>query len=157
MAFSVAPDLIEAIVAYAQDALPYVNVSDGFTVTSDAGDTLMIGVDDPNVDGAQFSVEGERDFVNGGLDGIIAETGEIICAATSWIGDDDQATPRRRVFDIADKVADLCATRGATDPAFGVERALWTVAGRRHQLLQIAGDGGRAALLIFRIYYEARP
>lgn len=157
MAFSVAPDLIEAIVAYAKDALPHIVVSDGFAVTSDNSETLMIGVDDPNVDGAQFSVEGERDFVNGGLDGIIAETGEIVCAATAWIGDDDPLTPRRRVYDIADKIAELCAIRGATDPAFGVEKALWTVAGRRHQLLQMAGDGGCAAILIFRIYYEGRP
>lgn len=158
MAFSVAPDLIEAIVAYAQDALPYVNVSDGFTVSSDAGDTLMIGVDDPNVDGAQFSAETEKDFATTGLDGSHEETGEIVCAATAWVGDLKGArTVRDRVYAIADAVDDLCRIRGSVDPAFGVDCALWTRCGSRTQLLQLTGDGGVAAILIFRIQFTARP
>ncbi len=157
--FSVAPELIDAIVAAAQDALPYVTVSDGFAASSSAADTLMIGVDDPNVDGAQYGVDSEHDFVNGNLDGMIEEKGTIVCAAMSWVGDLNGAkTVRDRVYAIANSVAELCRIRGGTDPAFGVERAMWTVCGKGGtQLLQWPGDRGVAALLIFRIYYEGRP
>lgn len=157
--FSVAPQLIDAIVVAARDAMPYVHVSDGFAASSDVADTLMIGVDDPNVDGAQYGVDSERDLVNGGLDGMVAETGTIVCAAMSWVGDLNGAkTVRDRVYGIADQLAELCRIHGGTDPAFGVERAMWTVCGRGGtQLLQWPGDRGVAALLIFRIYYEGRP
>ena len=66
---------------------------------------------------------------------------------------------RDAVFAIATAVANLCRIRGGTDPAFGVERALWTVCGSEteSQFDQYAGPGGRVATLKFRIRYEARP
>lgn len=158
MAFSVAPDLIDAIVAAAQDAMPNVVVSDGFATTSDPGAVLMVGVEDPFSDTDEPAVDSEADFATTGRDGIRQESGEIVCAAYAWTGDpDDQKTPRVAVYDVADEVEALCRIQGGTDPAFGVERALWTKCGTRGQLRQLAGESGRAALLIFRIYYEGRP
>ena len=116
----------------------------------------MVGYDD---DGAP-SITMRHDFVNGNLDGIIEEEADIICTAASWIGNpDDQKTPRDAVFAIATTIANLCRIRGGTDPAFGVERALWTLCGsdNESQFDQYGADGGRVATLKFRIRYTARP
>lgn len=154
--FSVGAQLIDAITAAAQDALPYVLVKDGFVAPTGPGDILMVGYDD---DGAP-SITMRHDFVNGNLDGIIEEEADIICTAASWIGNpDDQKTPRDAVFAIATTIANLCRIRGGTDPAFGVERALWTLCGsdNESQFDQYGADGGRVATLKFRIRYKARP
>jgi|JI10StandDraft_1071094.scaffolds.fasta_scaffold25900_2 hypothetical protein len=154
--FSVGAQLIDAITAAAQDALPYVLVKDGFVEPTGPGDILMVGYDD---DGAP-SITMRHDFVTTGSDGAISEVGDIICTAASWIGNpDDQKTPRDAVFAIAAAIANLCRIRGGTDPAFGVERALWTVCGSENesQFDQYHGAGGRVATLKFRIRYEARP
>lgn len=154
--FSVGAQLIDAITAAAQDALPYVLVKDGFVAPTGPGDILMIGYDD---DGAP-AITMRHDFVNGNLDGIIEEEADIICTAASWIGNpDDQKTPRDAVFAIATTIANLCRIRGGTDPAFGVERAMWTLCGSESesQFDQWGADGGRVATLKFRIHYKARP
>lgn len=154
--FSVGAQLIDAITAAAQDALPYVLVKDGFVAPTGPGDILMVGYDD---DGAP-AITMRHDFVNGNLDGIIEEEADIICTAASWIGNpDDQKTPRDAVFAIATAIANLCRIRGGTDPAFGVERALWTLCGsdNESQFDQYGADGGRVATLKFRIHYKARP
>lgn len=154
--FSVGAQLIDAITAAAQDALPYVLVKDGFVAPTGPGDILMVGYDD---DGAP-SITMRHDFVNGNLDGIIEEEADIICTAASWIGNpDDQKTPRDAVFAIATTIANLCRIRGGTDPAFGVERAMWTLCGSESesQFDQWGADGGRVATLKFRIHYKARP
>lgn len=154
--FSVGAKLIDAITAAAQDALPYVLVKDGFVAPTGPGDILMVGYDD---DGAP-AITMRHDFVNGNLDGIIEEEADIICTAASWIGNpDDQKTPRDAVFAIATAIANLCRIRGGTDPAFGVERALWTLCGsdNESQFDQYGADGGRVATLKFRIRYKARP
>ncbi len=154
--FSVGALLIDAITAAAQDALPYVLVKDGFVEPSGPGDVLMVGYDD---DGAP-AITMRHDFVTTGSDGAISEVADLVCTAASWIGNlDDQKTPRDAVFAIATAVANLCRIRGGTDPAFGVERALWTVCGSEteSQFDQYAGPGGRVATLKFRIRYEARP
>ena len=154
--FSVGAQLIDAITAAAQDALPYVLVKDGFVAPTGPGDILMVGYDD---DGAP-SITMRHDFVNGNLDGIIEEEADIICTAASWIGNpDDQKTPRDAVFAIATTIANLCRIRGGTDPAFGVERSLWTLCGsdNESQFDQYGADGGRVETLKFRIRYKARP
>lgn len=158
MTFSAVPALIDAIVAAAADALTDVYVSDGYAASSTKADVLMIGVDDPDIDGAQFTAETEKDFATTGLDGSHHETGEIMCLAMAAVGDrNGQKTVRDRVYAIADAVDSLCRIRGGSDPAFGVPYVLWTRCGSRTQLQQIPGDRGRGAMLLFRIYFEARP
>lgn len=152
MTLSVADDLINAIKAAAGDALPDAIVEDGLPVTSDPSDYLAIGYRD---DGP--AVESTKDFVNGNLDGTIREEGRIWCTAAAWIGETDYATVRARVYAIGDAVAELCRIRGGTDPAFGVTRALWTMAGADQKLDVFPGSMGCAALLQFSIDYEARP
>lgn len=154
--FSVGAQLIDAITAAAQDALPDVLVTDGFAEPPGPGAQLMIGYDDD--DGPSIAMR--HDFVNGNLDGGIQEQADITCTAAAWIGNpQDQKTPRDAVFDIADAVAALCRINGRTDPAFGVTRALWTICGSENESRfdQWAGPAGRVATLKFRIRYEARP
>lgn len=158
MPFSAVPELIDAIVAAAADALPDVNVSDAWYLGEDPGDVLMIGTMDADFEVSQTSAEASKDFATTGLDGTQHETGEIACVAISWTGDpQDQKTPRDNVYAIANAVDQLCRVRGGTDPAFGVPYVLWTRCGASSQLLQPPGDGGRIAFLLFRIYFEARP
>lgn len=152
MAYSVVPDLVEAIVSAAQDALPDVTVTDTRPVTLDPGDYLAVCFND-----FAPAVTTQRDFATTGRDGSIDEVGEIWCTAAAMVGDDDPATARRRVYDIAAAVDQLCRIRGGTDPAFGVERALWTRMGDQGQYDPIPGTTGSAGILTFSIHYEARP
>ena len=159
MGFSVANDLILGIIAAAQEEFgPGVYVTDGFFVSTDGSDVLMVGV--PDFDGGDGNAaSGEIDFATTGIDGSHDERGTIQCVAVSWNGDDPEVgvpTARQAVWDIANTVEQLCRIQGGTDPAFGVERALWTrFAG--FDFDQLPMDLGNAAILKFRIYYEGRP
>lgn len=160
MGFSVANDLITNITAAAQAATgPGVYVTDGFFVSSDGSDVLMIGV--PDFDGGDGNaVSGEIDFATTGIDGSHHETGSIQCVAVSWNGDAPEVgvpTARAAVWAIAETMDTLCRVQGGTDPAFGVERALWTRLGAGFDFDQLPMELGNAAILKFRIYYEGRP
>lgn len=153
--FSVGHELITAIVKAAQDTLgPDVVVSDGFHLAKDLSTTLMIGVDDIN--GSGSAIDGARDFATTGLDGTSQEEASILCASVAYDGNGVQENARQAVYDLANDVESLCRIRGGTDPAFGVTQAMWTHMGRSFTLYQPPSDMGAVAILLFRIYYEAR-
>lgn len=156
MVFSAVPALIPAIVDAAAAALPDVWVADGLAVTDNPGTSLMIGVTDPFSDEPQDAAETEKDFATPGLDGSHDESGEITCAVVSWSGDREMGPTRDDAYSVADVVDELCRIKGGTDPAFGVDCVLWTRMGSRAQLWYMDGEEGVAAVLIFRIYFQAR-
>jgi hypothetical protein len=154
MAISVIPALIDALYEQATNALPDVLVKDGFGVTDDPGDVLMIGVDDPDSPSNASSASAEQAWPHTGIDLDRDETGYITCAATSWNGDGEagQKAARDAVFAIADAVAALCRA----NPSLGVDGLLWTSYGTQADLQQGQDSNGAIALLTFRIDYQAR-
>lgn len=152
MATSVVPAAIDALVAAARIALPDVLVHDGIGQTDDPGDFLMIGVEDPDIEGAAFSADTKQDWAAVGTGAPRDEQGDITCVALSWNGDGDPKAARDGAYAIAAAVEDLLRNT----PALGVPQLLWTSFGSSSQLSQAQGDGGASALLVFRINFRAR-
>lgn len=154
MATSVIPALIDALVAAARTALPNTRVSDGIGATDDPGDFLMIGVEDPDIEGAAFSADAKQDWASVGTGAPRDEQGEITCVAVSWNGNGPEGAKAARdaAYAIAAAVEDLLRAT----PSLGVDGLLWTGFGSSSQLSQAQGDGGASALLVFRINFRAR-
>jgi hypothetical protein len=152
MATSVVPALIDALVAAATTALPDVLVFDGIGVTDDPGDFLMVGVEDPDIEGAAFSADTKQDWAAVGTGAPRDEQGDITCVALSWNGDGDPKAARDDAYAIAAALEDLLRDT----PALGVPGLLWTSFGTSSQLSQAQGPDGASALLVFRINFRAR-
>lgn len=156
MAVSVVPALIDALVAAANESADLVDVDvyDGFGVSGDIGDFLMIGVDDPDRTDNASSASSEQDWHDAGIDGERDEIGDVTCAALSWNGDGSDAgqkTARDAVFAIAEALAAACRA----NPSLGVDSLLWTSYGTTTDLQQGQDANGAVALLIFRIHFQA--
>jgi hypothetical protein len=152
MATSVVPALIDALVAQATTALPSTLVFDGIGVTDDPGDFLMIGVEDPDIEGAAFSADTKQDWAAVGTGAPRDEQGDITCVALSWNGDGNPKAARDGAYAIAAAVEDLLRANAS----LGVSGLLWTSFGTSSQLSQAQGEGGASALLVFRINFRAR-
>lgn len=154
MATSVVPALIDALVAASTTALPSVRVSDGIGATDDPGDFLMIGVEDPDIEGASFSAETRQDWASVGTNAPRDEQGEITCVAVSWNGNGPEGAKAARdgAYAISAAVENLLRDT----PALGVAGLLWTSFGSSSQLSQAQGSTGASALLVFRINFRAR-
>lgn len=151
MATSAVPAVIDALFTAADAALATVTVYDGFGVSDDAGDFLMIGVEDPDSQDAATSADAEQSWAN--ADGTARdETGTVTCAALSWNGDADQKAARDAVYAITAAVEDLLRA----DPSLGIATVLWTSFGTSQQLTQAQDEQGALALLVFRIQFRAR-
>lgn len=152
MATSVVPALIDALIAAADTALPDTLVSDGFGVTDDPGDFLMIGVEDPDTEQSAFSADTKQEWATADRSGVRNEVGEITCAALSWNGDGNQKAARDAVYAITAELEDaLRAT-----PALGLSGLLWTSFGTSTQFSQAHDATGAVAMLVFRIAFQAR-
>ena len=157
MATSVVPDLIDALVTTAEaltgdgNPLEGVLVLDGFGVTEDPGDFLMIGVDDPDSDDPAFSADVKQDWANATYTAV-DEEGDIACAVLSWSGDTDQKTVRDRVYAITAAVENMLRA----NPSLDLPTLLWTKFGVSSQLTQNQDEQGALALLVFRIHFRAR-
>ncbi len=152
MATSVVPALIDALIATATEALSDTIVSDGFGVTDDPGNFLMIGVEDPDSEQAAFSADTKQEWATADRAGTRNEIGEILCAAVAWNGDADMKAARDAVYAIT--AALEVALR--TTPALGLDGLLWTSFGTSTQFSQAQGETGAAAMLVFRIAFQAR-
>jgi hypothetical protein len=150
MAVSVVPALVDALVAAAVAAVPAAKVYDGFGVSDDPGDFLMIGVDDP--DGARpaqsASTQQEWAYI-GATDRW--ETGDVTCAALSWNGDGNQKAAR----DAAYETAEALASALRANPSLGLSNVEWTGYGTRSDLTQTQDDSGALALLVFQVNFKA--
>lgn len=151
MATSVVPALIDALVLAADNALASVQVYDGFGVTADPGDFLMIGVEDPDSDDAAFSADTRQTWANANHTAR-DEEGDIVCAALSWNGNDNQKAARDAVYATAAAVENLLRANADLD----VEGVLWTAFGSSSQLTQTRDGSGALALLVFRVHFRAR-
>lgn len=150
---SVVPALIDALIAQAGAAVTTAKVYDGVGVTDDAGDYLMIGVEDPDSDDWTSAATTQRRFesVGGGANNDITEEGDIPCVALSWNGNGSQKQARDAVYAIAEALAGVCRT----NPTLGVDRVMWTLYGSDGDLQYLQDDNGAAARLPFSIHFQA--
>lgn len=155
MAVSALPALIDALVVATGPALPDWNVYDGiglFGISSDPGDTLMIGVDDPMSPNPLQAASAQQDWAGTGQDADRDEEGDITCAAFAWNGDGDQKAARDAVYGAAETLAGICRN----NPSLGLPTLLWTSLGTSADLTQNQDNSGASALLVFQIHYRAR-
>lgn len=152
MATSAIPDVITALVAAAKAALSTVTVYDGFGVSEDPGDFLMVGVDDPDRPDAAFAGSSRQGWATTGAQGARDEEGDITCAALSWNGNGDQQSARTAAFATCAAVETLLRT----NPTLGVSSLLWTSYGTDTQLSQSQDNNGALALVVFRVAFRAR-
>lgn len=156
MATSVVPDVIDALVSKATTALAEsaVYVSDGYAVTADPGDFLMIGVEEPTISTAAFSASSEQSAATMGTGRPRDEEGTVTCAAYSWNGDGVQKTARDAAYSY------MAAVEGflRTTPGLGITGYSLVVAemGTTQRLSQNQNTDGADALLIFNVRFRAR-
>lgn len=153
MTFSIVPALIDAMVTQATAALPSVRVFDGFGVSEDPGDFLMIGVDDPDGPKPANTAAGTLEFATmrtppSSRD----ELGELVCAALSWNGNADPQAARNA----AHATVDAVDTFVRANPTLGLGPSLlWTKVSSYDFSQQQDGDGAQA-VLVFHLGYHAR-
>ena len=156
MATSVVFNLIDTLHTLSVAALPSVLVLDGMGVTDDPGDFLMIGVEDPDVDGFSDSAESQHTWAGRG-NRARDEVGSVSCCALSWNGDSGDAA-QKAARDAAQAIVAAVETLVRTDPNLGAAVAglQWVRFGERLVLRQIQTDTGAVALVYFQIAFQAR-
>lgn len=155
MPTSAIPDIIDALVSLADAALPdTVTVYDGFGVSDQAGDFLMVGVEDPDRNDAASSADTSQSAATMGTPRNRNETGTVTCAALSSNGDGDQKAARDAVFAIAAAVASACRA----NPSLGLTgyQSLVAEYGSDQRLMQNQFEDGAEAVLIFAVRFRAR-
>lgn len=150
MGTSAVPALIDAIVTAADAALSCI-VSDGFGVTEDPGDYLMIGVVDPDSDFGSEAATSEQSWASIGAQSR-DEVGDITCAALSWNGNADAKGARDAVYATLAALSNLLRAT----PALGLATVLWTGFGEKQELTQNQSGDGAMALVVFTIHFRAR-
>jgi hypothetical protein len=149
---SAIPALIDALVSAARTALPGVAVYDGYGVSDDPGDFLMVGVEDVNSLSDASAADSQQEWAGVGSSAPRDETGDVICTALSWNGNGDQKAARDGAFAIAEAVATLLRA----NPSLGIPSLLWTSYGTTTQLNQNQDENGAEAAVIFRCHFRAR-
>ena len=150
MASSVIPAVIDAVVSRARANLPSICVYDGFGVSDDPGDFLMVGVDDPERQDSAYSADSQQDWAHAN-NTARDEVGDVTCAALSWNGDADQKRARDAAFATCAALEVLLRA----DPSLG-GIVLWTSYGTSTQLTQNQNGNGALALVVFKVHFRAR-
>lgn len=153
---SAIPAVIDALVAQADAALTSVTVYDGFGISDDPGDFLMVGVDDADLLDAATSAESSQVPATMGTLRTRQETGTVTCLALSWNGDADMAAARTAAFATANEVSDLIRA----DPSLGLGapdfRLLVAGYGGSERLMQNQDEDGAEAALVFTVTFTAQ-
>lgn len=150
MATTVVPDLIAALVTATATALPDAEVMDGDSVIETADDFVMIGVGDVDSEGRTTAATSRQEWANANYTAK-DETGQILCAASSFNGDGSIPQARADTFALMTAVENLLRA----DPSLGVDGLLWAHLGD-FDYDQWQSTTGAAGLLIFRIDFRAR-
>lgn len=151
MTTSVVFDLIDVLVSRFTAALS-VNVLDGYGLTDDPGDFLMVGVEDPDSDRA-VSAEAKQEWAGLG-NRTRYEEGTVTCIAMSWNGDADLAAARA-----ACKATTAAVENNLrSDPNLGgvVAGLTWTGYGVRTELIQLQASDGACVMCVFDVAFKAR-
>jgi len=154
VADSVVPALIDALFTQATAALPTTLVLDGYGVTDDPGDYLMVGVSDPDPDGDTESASVTQEQMAFGSTRPRKEEGVIHMAAKSVNGDASNAG-QKAARDAAYAIQEALATVLRTTDNAGVTGVLKLGNGSNLRLLQDQTNYGAVATLLYDIAFEA--
>jgi hypothetical protein len=147
---SALPAVMDALIAGAGGALPNIQVEDGFGISGEPGDFLMLGADDPDNEDAAAAFEVQQSRL--AMGGARLEEGTIFCVALSWNGDGNQKAARDACFDTVAGVEDyLRANNTLGGLVLKVEFVDLAAQGKQAQ-----GDTGAACWLPFAIAYQAQ-
>lgn len=152
MTTSVTFALIDALIDRWTPVLD-VNVLDGYGLTDDPGDFLMVGADDPDDDKA-VSAEFRQEWHGLGANARLEE-GSVQCLALSWNGDADPRAARHGV----EATTNAVENHLRADPNLGgtVPGLMWAAfAGIRGEIHQMQGETGAAAWCVFDVAFKAR-
>lgn len=155
MATSTLFALVDTLVAELSTALPDVQVYDGFGISEDASDFLMVGVEDPNGSEAT-SADVAQEWHGLGAKSRL-EAGTITCAALAWRGNPGDAGQGEARAAAAAIVAAVESHLRA-DPNLGglVPGLMWVGFGTRLRLVQDQTDAGPYALVVFDIAFKSK-
>lgn len=158
MGTSRVPDLIDALVDKLPPLLPPgVSVFDGFGVTADPGDFIMVGVEDPTATGAGFSATSSQTVGPFSTQRKRDETGTVTLVAYSSNGDASNAgqkVARTNAYAYMGVVEQLLRTNPNLDIAAGGEFVAQM--GDSQQLSENQSANGADAVLIFNVAFFAR-
>lgn len=149
---SALPGVIDALVTLSRTALPSLQVYDGIGISDDPGDFLMVGVEDPDIEGAAFSADVQQERLAMSTAAPRREAGTVTCCALSWNGDGDQKAARDAAFATVAAVETILRS---TSPTLGVSTVLKTELGDRITVSQAQGDTGASCMAIFSVAYLA--
>lgn len=149
---SALPVVLDALLARAV-AVTSCRVTDGWDLSEQADDVLMIGVDDPTNPDNPVAASADQAMAVLGTTRPRDEDGRINCLAVASVGDDDQKSARDAAYSYIAAIEDDLRS----DPTLGLTQF-------RNIVVQMAGSdrliqsksGGAAAVVIFTITYNAR-
>jgi hypothetical protein len=135
-----------------------VLVTDGpFIDMAGEQDTILVGHDGAQDDSSGLSIESEQEWVGIGTQGRRDERVTATCAALTWIGDNDPAIARARVYELVD----ACEAAISADRTLGVG-TVGTPGSVRNALIsglalyQANNVGGAKARVVFTVSCIAR-
>ena len=160
MATSVVPALIDALFTQAAAALPSALVLDGFGVTEDPGDFLMIGIDDPLSPDAAQSARMSQIPATAGTTRSRDETGEVFCSAMSWNGNGGSSASQKQARDAAFAIVAAVETLCRTTPGLGIAGYGYVVAqvggASDFNVKQDQNTTGAMCIVTFPVSFAAR-
>lgn len=157
MATTIVFALVDALVTRLRAQLPGVQVYDGFGLSDDPGDFLMVGVEDPDAQASATAAESEQSWAGLGAKAR-DETGSVTCAALSWNGNPESGGSQQEARAGVKAITDAIENHLRADPNLGgtVPGLMWTGFGTRFRLVQDQTDSGAMALAVFEIAFKAR-
>lgn len=144
------PDVIDAIIALARTAVT-IDVFDGYPVTDDTNDKLMVGVDDPRSEDSAISATSRQSWANT-TGKSRQEEGEVVCAIDTYEGSGDMKVARDRAF----AQVNLLAAALKTNYTLGLSMLLWIEYGATTDYYANQDSNGANATVVFRLAYKAR-
>lgn len=145
------PTVYAALVAVADAALS-VRVVDGYDVSEDPGDVVMIGV--PNITDVNAIAAGSfsQAVATMGTPRTREETGSINGVVLAWNGDGDSSAARLAAFAILADLEDALRT----DPSLGLTAFTRTVAQLETGAIAEDKQDGATCAISFTVIYAAR-
>jgi len=155
MADSVVPALIDALFTQATAALPTVRVYDGYGVSEDPGDYLMVGVADPEDPDESEAASATQSQMTFGSTRPRDEQGVIHMVARSVNGDASNAG-QKAARDAAYAIQEALATVLRTTDNAGVTGVMQLGNGSNLRLMQDQNTYGASASLLYDIAFKAQ-
>lgn len=154
------PALIDALVAKSQAKLADRTVTDGYGVVGNAGDYLMVGIDNAELLDASASAESSQDMSTASLRHIREEFGSVTCLALSWNGDGSNAgqkAARDAAYATVAGVAQLIRDDPSLELAFdGTFPFFVCTFGSSTRLLQNQDNSGAESAVVFTIAFATK-